>query len=321
LVLQRTIGLIFRRVLAPFATLFLKFLTPFGIDAAAEYYQCPDLLPIAGSQAGIQLIPNLLLSRLPPAPSHTPIRVLLPKVGYKEHQHAWRQWVANSTVHLTWYHDTPSHSQLATADVVVIINPNNPSATKLDSEQLLTIRANMKACAFLVIDEAFMDVTPESSLLPLFRTGMPDNWVIFRSLGKFFGLAGLRVGFMFASPKFLREAQDQLGPWSLTGPSRFIAKQALLNTQWQALHRTALIAMGRRLEGLLKSFFDDVNGHFLFYTVKIDNATTLFETLAKQGILVRLCDELDALRFGLPKTEYDWHRLEAALSYATDVAP
>jgi cobalamin biosynthetic protein CobC len=304
-------------------------------SAAAEYYQCPSLLPIAGSQAGIQLLPTLIRDVLneqrineqrinEQKPNDRPkgvLNVLLPRVGYKEHQHAWRHDVSQSKACLTYYDDLPTAQQLQSADVVVIINPNNPSTHKLAPAQLLAIRQIMQPHAFLVVDEAFMDITPEASILPMFKSGMPENWVVFRSLGKFFGLAGLRVGFMFATAKILSCAQAYLGPWSLTGPSRFIAKQALQNRDWQQQNRDNLMAAGNRLKQLLEAFFGDVRGHFLFYTVRTPHAPALFEALAKQGILVRLCDERDALRVGLPKNEHDWARLQAALSCALDVAP
>ncbi|MDN3683117.1 pyridoxal phosphate-dependent class II aminotransferase [Vibrio tapetis subsp. quintayensis] len=305
------------------------------IEAACGYYQCDKLLPVAGSQAAIQLLPKLMLNRyltLPNIAQHdVPIfRVGLPKVGYKEHQLAWRNAVftykqCGVLLEYCFYDAEPTHADLVQLDALLVINPNNPSTDKFTSEQLLTWRGLMKSDAVLLVDEAFMDMTPEQSILHHFASNsgtksLPENIVVLRSLGKFFGLAGLRVGFLFAYPLILERAKSQIGPWAVTGPSRYAATKALADHAWQQQNRSRLRKEGERMQALLANHFSQQpNGHSLFYTVKLDNAEDVHIALAEQGILSRLCDEKDAVRFGLPKTEQEWLSFEQALNRIKEV--
>ncbi|SON53068.1 threonine-phosphate decarboxylase [Vibrio tapetis] len=305
------------------------------IEAACGYYQCNNLLPVAGSQAAIQLLPKLVLNRYLTLPNiaqdDVPIfRVGLPKVGYKEHQLAWRNAAfiykqSGVLLEYYFYDGEPAPADLVQLDALLVINPNNPLTDKFTPEQLLAWRRSMKPDAVLLVDEAFMDMTPEQSILHHYAShfgskSLPENIMVLRSLGKFFGLAGLRVGFLFACPLILERARSHIGPWALTGPSRFVAAQALTDHPWQQQNRSRLLKEGDRMQQLLATHFSQPpNGHFLFYTVKLDNAEEVHIALAQQGILTRLCDEKDAVRFGLPKTEQEWQSLEQALNRIKEV--
>lgn len=280
-------------------------------QAASNYYQHTNLLPVAGSQAAIQVLPKVLSQSL------TIQRVLLPEVGYKEHQHAWQvlQQDATHPIEFDVYQHQPSESQLTSADVLVVINPNNPAATLHSGKTLLSWRAQMRDDAILIIDEAFIDVTPHESVLPLLPTPIPANTVILRSVGKFFGLAGARVGFCFASPKHLALMTQVLGPWTLSGPSRYVVQHALSNTQWHSHTRTALLDQSQRMHTLLNRYFTKVMPQVLFQRVELCDAAYWHQALAQQGVFTRLCDEKDALRFGLPHQESDWQKLESALQH------
>ncbi|USD66870.1 threonine-phosphate decarboxylase CobD [Vibrio sp. SCSIO 43136] len=278
-----------------------------GLELAAANYYCSDqLLPIAGSQAAIQALPELI------ATEHESLHVLLPSVGYKEHQHAWQMC---KNTHCEFYQVEPSAEQLATADVVLVINPNNPSTHKIDARELEHWRKSLKPDALLVVDEAFMDMTPQASLLKLHGNNIPDNLIVLRSLGKFFGLAGLRVGFMFASLRWREALKTILGPWAVSGPARYVAKHALKNKSWQDSNRRTLIGLSERMGDLLSQYFphSEVTGQALFWRVGSVQAKELHHGLAQQGVLVRLTDEQDALRFGLPQSEAHWQQLEQAL--------
>jgi len=136
--------------------------------------------------------------------------------------------------------------------------------------------------------------------------------IILRSLGKFFGLAGARVGFAAAEMKILHFLRDYLGPWTLTGPSRDIAKQALIDKEWQKQTRVQLKQASLRLSNLLSQHgLKPDGGTALFQWVRTSKAEIIQETLARQGILVRLFKQPQSLRFGLPK--YEWDRLDRAL--------
>jgi cobalamin biosynthetic protein CobC len=163
---------------------------------------------------------------------------------------------------------------------------------------------------WLLVDEAFMDATPEQSLLPHARPGL----IVLRSLGKFFGLAGARVGFVMAQGELLSRLADRLGPWSVSGPARWVASAALGDLAWQAEARRRLQQQGACLQDLLCRYgLQPDGGCALFQWVVTPRAAVLHETLARRGILTRLFTQPSSLRFGLPGREEEWHRLASVL--------
>jgi cobalamin biosynthetic protein CobC len=177
--------------------------------------------------------------------------------------------------------------------------------------QLLDWHARLAARdGWLIVDEAFLDATPDASLAPFCpRPGL----IVLRSLGKFFGLAGARVGFLFAAPDLLNRMQEAMGPWTISGPAREVAKLALQDQAWQAATRQQLVAAGQRLHQLLTPL-GEVKSTALFATLTTPQASELHEALARQGILTRRFDQQPLLRFGLPGDEAGWQRLATALA-------
>ncbi len=271
-----------------------------GLEAAArDYYGTACVLPVAGSQAAIQALPHLI----------TPCHVGVLQPGYAEHAHAWRR--AGHTVTSVPISDLDS--AVARSEVIVLIHPNNPTGARFTREQLLHWHEELMARGgWLIVDEAFMDATPEQSLAPFCpRPGL----IVLRSLGKFFGLAGARVGFVCAEPLLLNRLKAQLGPWTVTTSSRWVATQALSNRDWQEATRRRIIRNGGRLAGLLTQHeLTPSGGCALFQWTLTPRAAELHDRLARVGILARLFEQPASLRFGLPGTEADWTRLNAALA-------
>jgi len=165
---------------------------------------------------------------------------------------------------------------------------------------------------WLVIDEAFMDATPASSLAA--HAHLP-GLIVLRSLGKFFGLAGARVGFVLAEAALLERLRDLLGPWAVCGPARHIASLALRDTPWQDAARPKLIAAAARLADVLAHHgLPPSGGSALFQRVETARAGEIHAALARHGILTRLFEHPASLRFGLPGTASEWTRLDAALA-------
>lgn len=262
------------------------------LDTARGYYGVTDLLAIAGSQAIIQQIPTLLqMGNLPV------VRVWLPEVGYKEHQHAW----AKAGVECVFYRASLSLTvdELRQHDVVVIINPNNPSGEYTSVDHLELIQQRLAQLnGMLIVDEAFMDCTPHHTLI---GRNQANNLLVLRSIGKFFGLAGLRVGFLHGASQWLMLAQQMLGPWSVSGPAQYVVQRALADTDWHQQQRRYLDGLSNRLAKLLNQYWPNrVVSTPLFHTVQVANASDIHERLCRKKVLCRLCDEQDALRFGLP---------------------
>jgi cobalamin biosynthetic protein CobC len=266
-------------------------------EVAAGYYGSKHLLPVAGSQAAIQALP-----RLRPAGV---VGVLVP--SYAEHAHAWSR-AGHRVIPVT---GAGLAAQLPSLDVLIVVNPNNPTGERFDPRRLLDWHAQMSAGGWLVVDEAFLDAEPSLSLAR--RAGVP-GLIVLRSLGKFFGLAGARAGFVLAWPALLRELEDMLGPWSLAGPARFAARQALSDTLWQRQMRAQLPGQSERLAALLEARGLEVSGRTaLFVWCRSERAPAIYRALARRAILIRQFTEPASLRLGLPATEADWLRLEQAL--------
>ncbi len=267
-------------------------------EAAAAYYGSAELLPVAGSQPAIQALPALVPGE----------RVTLFEPTYAEHRHAWRGRALR-----TCRDAADIEAALDATDVLLLVNPNNPTGVRFAPEKLLAWHARLAARGgWLVVDEAFMDATPDGSVA---REAGRHGLVVLRSLGKFFGLAGARVGFVLAPAALRRGLAEQLGPWTVSGPARHVARAALLDTAWQADMRERLAAEGARLAALLRAAgLGEPAGPALFQWVAHPAAAEIRDRLARAGILVRLFARPASLRFGLPPDEAGWRRLEAALA-------
>jgi len=266
-------------------------------DAACAYYGTTSLLAVSGSQAAIQSLPSLrVLSR-----------VALIAPSYAEHAHAWRR-CGHEVVAVS-----AEEILQADAEVKVIVNPNNPTGKLFTRDELLDLHAQLAARGgWLVVDEAFIDASPGHSLASVCpRPGL----IVLRSLGKFFGLAGARVGFVLAEESVLQPLAELLGPWPIAAPSRYVAALALRDTAWQCAARESLPQAAQRLAELLGAHdFEPSGGSSLFQWVCREDVANVHEQLARQGILTRLFDQPASLRFGLPRDEAQWARLVGSLS-------
>ena len=137
---------------------------------------------------------------------------------------------------------------------------------------------------------------------------------LFLPLGKFFGLAGARVGFVLAEKNILQPLAELLGPWPIATPSRHVATLALRDMAWQDATRKALQVAAQRLVDLLSAHgLSPDGGSSLFQWVCCADAANVHEQLAQQGILTRLFDTPSSVRFGLPRDEAQWARLSDSL--------
>jgi cobalamin biosynthetic protein CobC len=168
-------------------------------------------------------------------------------------------------------------------------------------------------CGLVVIDEAFIEAGPAGASLAAATTR--PNLVVLRSFGKFFGLAGLRLGFAIAAPDLAMRLRGALGPWAVSGPALAIGAAALADTAWIAATRTRIADSAQKLDALLRgSGLDIVGGTALFRLVRTPAAPQLFDQLGRAGIFVRrFADQPTWLRFGLPGHDVEWNRLGAAL--------
>lgn len=269
------------------------------MPAARDYYQNESLLAVAGSQAAIQLLPHFR--------PRSRVGVLNP--AYAEHAAAW-QTRGHSLVAVDADHIDAALGEL---EVLIVINPNNPTGKLWSRQQLLDWHRKLSSRGgWLIVDEAFIDGMPEHSLSPLpIKTGL----IVLRSVGKFFGLAGIRCGFVIAEQGLLDAMAERLGPWTISHASRYVAAMALTDTVWRQATIVSLNRHGRRLQKLLaENGWPAVGSCTLFQWLPHENAARLHDLLARQGILTRLFNDPPSLRFGLPGEESAWQRLAQALS-------
>ncbi|MCZ4322212.1 threonine-phosphate decarboxylase CobD [Pseudomonas anguilliseptica] len=275
-------------------------------NAARDYYGVSNLLPVAGSQAAIQALPRLVRN----------VTVGIVSPAYAEHAAAWQR-EGHKLLEIS---EGAIERALERLDVLLLVNPNNPTGRRIEPQRLLDWHARLaERGGWLVVDEAFVDCTPEHSLAAFSeRPGL----IVLRSFGKFFAMAGIRLGFVLAQPALLEQLAELLGPWAISGPSRVVASALLQDHAGQRVQRERLLVDGERLAALLGAQgLAATGGCALFQFCCTPRAAELHEFLATKGILTRLFSSPRSLRFGLPAGEAGWQRLQQALALFAKECP
>ncbi|WGH79416.1 pyridoxal phosphate-dependent class II aminotransferase [Jannaschia sp. GRR-S6-38] len=248
--------------------------------AARVFWRVPPaaaILAAPGASALIAKLPAL-------APGG---RVAIPGPTYNEHAAAFR---------------AHGFALAGTAEARVLVHPNNPDGRLWSAADLTP---------FTVVDESFCDVTPDASLVAeAARPGV----IVLKSFGKFWGLAGLRLGFAIGHPETLAPLAEALGPWPVSGPALAIGAAALSDPDWAARTRARLRSDAARLDALMALHGRPVGGTDLFRLYDVGDARALQDRLARHAIWSRIFPYSDSwLRLGLPPAR-GWDRLEAALA-------
>ena len=274
------------------------------LKSATRYLSCDDQSIVAspGSQLLIRLIPQQLKSS----------NVAIPALGYQEHQHSWQ--LAGHTIHYYQSFDE-LHSLIDSKQVehALVINPNNPTGETILADEVS--RLAQKTPGLLIVDEAFMDLyqfdgsQAEQTIQSAIKRPH-DNQIVLRSVGKFFGLAGLRVGFAVGTHPIINKLTSILEPWSLNHASQYLATQMLKDTVWQQAQTIKVKNESQHFENIIRGFAQIVLTDFhlsnggLFITL-FANKEALKQThitLAQHSILTRLHNPNDHhawLRFSL----------------------
>lgn len=250
-----------------------------------------------GSELLIRLLPTLLTAR----------RVAILSPTYGDHRASWLQ--ADCQVLET----SNPLGEADCADIIVVCNPNNPDGKTFSPAVLEDIRYRLtKRGGWLIVDEAYADLNPDLSMAP--HAGK-EGLIVLRSFGKFYGLAGLRLGGAFV-PETLRARLDQiLGMWPVSGPALEIAARAYADHAWQTATREKLAKARHRLDGIvMDARHRPVGGTDLFRLIEVEHATKLWMQLAERGVYVRRFNWSNQhLRIGLPADSLAEGRLAFAL--------
>ncbi len=269
-------------------------------QAAMRYYRSENCLPlpVPGTQAAIQLLPRLV-------PPGRRVAILSPTYG--EYARVLRAAGHEVDAIATLGEVRDEHG------LVVVVNPNNPDGRLYPPGELLRLRERLaRSGGMLLVDEAFGDIEPGTSLAA--HAGGLDGLVIFRSFGKFFGLAGLRLGFVLGGEHLLSDFAERLGPWAVSGPALTIATGLMAGDC--APIRERIAERKAALDAVLQQAgLAVIGGTALFSLVSHPQAGTLFETLCRRHILVRpFAYDPTWLRFGLAPDAAADRRLARALA-------
>jgi cobalamin biosynthesis protein CobC len=261
--------------------------------AQQAYATSAPVLALSGAQAAIQLLPRLA----PPGRA----RILGPT--YNEYTPV----LSAAGWHVEEVGDLDA---LAGADLAVVVNPNNPDGRRHDA---IALHAQRLLVNRLVIDESFVDAVPDLSLAS--EAGR-EGFLILRSFGKFYGLAGLRLGFVLGPAADVATLAAMAGPWPVSGPAIAIGIRALLDQDWASATRTRLARDTLRLDAMADAVgWRLIGGTPLFRLYDVGDAVAAQERLARAKIWSRIFGGKPRwLRLGLPGEESEWTRLAAALA-------
>jgi cobalamin biosynthesis protein CobC len=265
---------------------------------AAQCYGAPFdacVVAVPGTQAAIQWLPHLFATGS--------VAILRPT--YTEHVRAWTLAGHQVLEAQRW-------DEMESATIGVIVNPNNPDGSYFGREELLALAAEKHAKGgVLILDEAFADAMPQVSLASM--AGTP-GLIMLRSFGKFFGLAGIRLGFVLAEPSLTGRLREAMGAWAVSGEAIVIGRTALADILWQNGTRTSLRTARQELDTDLAAAGTIIGGTDLYRLLQTPHAPALFRQLGGAGIWVRhFADHPRWLRFGLPPHAAAHARLRAVL--------
>ncbi len=254
--------------------------------AARRFWSVPDtaaVLAAPGASALIARIPALLPKG----------RVLIRADTYNEHAGAFAGagWDVLRT---------------GDAEARVVVHPNNPTGDRWDGAGEIWGKRPL-----VVVDESFCDETLDASLIHRAGPGV----IVLKSIGKFWGLAGMRLGAAIGDPAMSAHLAQMLGPWPVSGPALAIGTAALSDTDWAEATRQRVADDAARLDKLLQTRgARPLGGTSLFRLYDVPDATSWQTQLAKGKVHTRIFPYAPTwLRLGLPHPDR-WGQLERALS-------
>ncbi len=202
------------------------------------------------------------------------------------------------------------------AGTVVVANPNNPDGRTVAAHDLLALHERLRSGnGWLVVDEAFVDADPIISVGAQVHDAA--RLIVVRSFGKFFGLAGVRLGFVIAPQPIVARLRSLLGAWPVSAPAIAIGTAAYGDAGWIVAMRAQLVAEAAALDAaLIGCGLMPIGKCPLFRMIAVGDAAGVFTRLAHAGILTRpFDDDPHRLRVGLPADAAALARLERALTH------
>lgn len=263
------------------------------LSAARQFWSVPETAAVFAAPGASAIIAHMPLLAVSGGRAH------VPGPTYNEHAAALR-------ISGRW----SIMEEADACDLRVLVHPNNPDGRLYPADQT-------NGADLTVIDESFCDICPDRSHVALCSS---PGVVVLKSFGKFWGLAGLRLGFAIAHPETLlprdrsRNLSEMLGPWPVSGPALEIGAVALRDKAWAEQTRNRLSRDAARLDRIMSAAGARVvGGTDLFRLYDVPSAQDWQDRLARRHIWSRTFPYSQTwLRLGLPAPE-GWTRLEEAV--------
>ncbi len=270
------------------------------MEAMAFTFGCSTsaVLPTPGTELVIRLLPQLLPGALVVSPP-----------TYGDYETAWRQTGAEVIA----VGDVTAAP--ASAAAIVVCNPNNPDGRCLERATLESIyQQTLKRNQWLIVDEAYGELQPASSIADLAGS---EKLIVLRSVGKFYGLPGLRLGALLGPSDVLDWYRGILGYWSVSSLALEVGQRLYRDKQWRDQHAQRLSAAARTTrEGFARAGVALAGSTDLFFSFKPPEQKALWRSLMQNGIYTRLLDaSCGLIRCGLPADEEDLERLLSTLRF------
>jgi cobalamin biosynthesis protein CobC len=274
-----------------------------AVAAAAFNVSDPArVVATGGTENVLRLLPYILKSS----------NAIIAGPTYGSHADAWKRAGANVRI----VADSDISADCATNSAMTVVNPNNPNGRIVARAQLQSLHDELShRGGVLIVDEAFGDLEPQHCVADIAGSGTAARMIVLRSFGKFYGLAGVRLGFVIASTTIATQLRQLQGDWPVSVDALKAGLAAYADSAWAQRTRARLARSAQRLDKLLVSAaMDIVGGTSLYRLARAANAQARFTQLISHGVLVRPFDyDPTLLRFGLPGTRDDWQRLAQAL--------
>ena len=244
---------------------------------ARKFWNIPEnaaIIPASGASAIIAMLPSILEGS----------SAVIPEPTYNEHRAAYlaHGWQISKT-----------------GDVKTIVHPNNPDGHLYAQEDLTA-----QTC---VIDESFCDICPEFSMA---SHATDRGHIVIKSFGKFWGLAGMRLGAAIVPERMASTIRERIGPWAVSGPALHTGTLALQDNQWINETRKRLKADAKKLDDIMfEKGVKSIGGTSLFRLYHVQSARACYERFAENQILTRVFPYSEHfLRLGIPAPD-QWQRV------------
>ncbi|MDX2368981.1 MAG: histidinol-phosphate transaminase [Colwellia sp.] len=183
-------------------------------------------------------------------------------------------------------------SQVGKVKVVFLCSPGNPTGNLLSKEDIVTAIELFKDSAIVVVDEAYIEFSPEQTSIDLLAKY--DNVIVLRTLSKAFALAGLRCGFTLASKDIITLLSKVIAPYPISAPVAEIASKALSTDLDKMSQRVqtcnslkATLSTWLSAQNWCSEIFGSDANFVLFRCINPQEKQRIFDTLVEKNILIR----------------------------------